>query len=153
MTTDGEQESWWIGPAWVVAGVVSYWLASAYSQLASLVWIVALGWVGLTRWRQGRPAFYSGFAFGLGVFAPQLTFFYSIFGVAAAALWSILAFWTGVFVWLAASARRRFGPVSGALLAPVLWLGLEYARCELYPLKFAWCALGSLFEGAGMPRV
>jgi apolipoprotein N-acyltransferase len=94
--------------------------------------------VELTRTQNGRSAFYSGIALGFLVFAPKLTFFYTIFSMAAVPLWLVLAFWHGLFLWLGQRARTLFPGWAGLMLVPFLCTGLEYFRSELYPLKFSW---------------
>ena len=98
--------------------------------------------VGLTRLDTARRAFNYGVGIGLACYAPHLAWMWNIFGVPAVALWMVLPIWLGVFLMLAAFARRRFGDWPAMLLIPVLWLGLEYFRSELYPLKFSWLNVG-----------
>jgi apolipoprotein N-acyltransferase len=86
---------------------------------------------------QARPSFYWGLGIGLGIFAPQLNFFWSLFGATSACLWLVLAFWTGLFVSLVNVLWRRLGG-SALWLVPFLWMGIEYCRSELYYLKFSW---------------
>jgi apolipoprotein N-acyltransferase len=94
-----------------------------------------------------RRAFYFGLGTGFGVFAPQLHFFWGIFGPGAVVLWLVLAFWIGAFVLLTHLARRRFGEGWAVLAAPVFWIGLEYFRSELYYLRFSWLSAGYAFAG------
>ena len=86
-------------------------------------------------------AFWIGLLVGLLCYAPQLTFFWSVFGVAATALWLILAFWLALFVALVNTAQRRWGAKVAAMLLPFVWTGSEYFRSELYHLKFSWLNL------------
>lgn len=95
-----------------------------------------LAWVKSPRW-----AFYLGFLIGTANAAFQLQFFIGIFGPTAIGLWAILGLWTGLFVLLSRLVVGRW-PYWGAAWLPVLWLGLEYFRSELYPLRFAWLTAG-----------
>lgn len=95
-----------------------------------------------------RPAFYAGLAVGMLCFAPQLGFFWGIFHWMAPALWFIMAFWIALFVALASAAFKNLGANGGVLLAPFLWMGLEYFRSELYYLRFAWLNVGYSLAGA-----
>ena len=108
-----------------------------------------MGYVGclvqFARMRTTRLAFYAGLLTGLACFAPQLGFFWNIFGAAAIALWAVLAFWIALFVALAHVALARFGVKRAVWLIPFLWTGLEYFRSELYYLKFAWLNVGFAF--------
>ena len=113
-------------------------------RLSPLVLVYLGALFSLRRLPTARSGFYTGLALGLGVFAPQLAFFWTIFGPAAAALWLILAFWHGVTVALFGSLHRRWGSAIAWLAAPVVWLGIEFFRSELYYLRFAWLTAGSV---------
>jgi apolipoprotein N-acyltransferase len=99
----------------------------------------------LSRLPTGRQAFYAGMAIGVAAYAPHLSFFWVVFGPAAMALWLVLAFWIAMFLALGRACRVRLGPIWAAVLAPVLWMGLEYFRSELYWLKFSWLNVGYAF--------
>ncbi len=114
---------------------------------AAAAWLVLLSLVFLLRLRRavtGRRAFYGGLLVGLGIFVPQLFFFYSVFKllVLVVVLWLLLAVWIAAFVALARETEARFGKRWGLAAAPVLWMGLEFIRCEVWPLKFAWLTPG-----------
>ena len=89
-------------------------------------------------------AFYTGLTVGLGLYAPQLAFFWGIFGPAAITLWLVLAFWLGLFLLTLHGVDRYWGSGWATGLAPVLWLGTEFFRSELYYLRFAWFTAGSV---------
>ncbi len=114
---------------------------------ASLSWLV-LVWLGclfaLRRTACWRGAFYTGLAIGLGIYGPQLDFFWSLFGPAAVALWLVLAFWLALFLLLLHGVERYRGSRWALALAPVLWLGIEFFRSELYYLRFSWLTAGSV---------
>ena len=108
-------------------------------------WLVILSLVFLLRLRRAatvRRAFYGGLLVGFGVMVPQLFFFYRIFGPLALALWFLLAVWFAAFVAVGKLVERRFGREWGVVAAPVLWMGFEFTRCEVWPLKFAWLTPG-----------
>ncbi len=105
--------------------------------------------VQLARMRTTRLVFYAGLVTGLACFGPQLAFFWTIFGPAAIALWTVLAFWIALFVALTHVALARFGAKHAVWLVPFLWTGLEYFRSELYHLKFAWLNVGFAWGGFG----
>lgn len=123
--------------------VTTFHLGFLFPSLAvlGLVWLGGL--FALRRVKSPRLAFYLGMAIGLGMYAPQLHFFWAVFGPAAAVLWLILACWPGLFLLLLHRCEARFGPRLAFWAAPVLWLGLEYFRGELYPLRFSWFTAGS----------
>ena len=114
----------------------------------------ALGLVKLADQPNVRRAFYFGLATGFLCYAPQLYFFWNIFGVAAIVLWLVLAFWIGLFTAIACGAIRRWGKIRALWLIPFIWTGLEYFRSELYYLKFSWLNIGyaipAFLNGIGM---
>jgi apolipoprotein N-acyltransferase len=122
-----------------------------------LIFGYAIGLVRLTDQPSVRRAFYFGLATGLLCYAPQLFFFWRIFGPAAIALWTVLAFWIGLFAAIVCGSIRRWGKVKAAWLIPVVWTGIEYFRSELYYLKFSWLNIGyalpASFNGAGVFRI
>lgn len=125
---------------------------AAYTPAAPSPWgLLMVGYliavVQLARLPSTRQAFYAGLITGLLCFGPQLAFFWGIFGSAAAALWTILAFWIALFVALTHVALIRLGTKNTVWLMPFLWTGLEYFRSELYYLKFAWLNAGFAFSG------
>ena len=89
-----------------------------------------------------RRAFYFGLAAGFLCAAPQLFFFWRIFGPGAIALWLVVAFWIGLFTVMVWGSARRWGKAKAMWLVPVIWTGLEYFRSELYYLKFSWLNIG-----------
>ena len=135
-------------PGWImllaVLAVATFHLGFLF---APVCWLV-LVWLGclfaLRRVPSGRWAFYTGLAIGLGIYGPQLYFFWDIFGPAAIALWLVLAFWLALFVLLLHGVEKCWGTTWAVVLAPVLWLGIEFFRSELYYLRFAWFTAGSL---------
>jgi apolipoprotein N-acyltransferase len=135
-------------------GLIHVWIAVAafhaafrWDWAASLIGVYLYCLWQLSQLATGRQAFYAGFGVGMACFAPQLFFFWEIFGPAAIALWAVLAFWIGAFTWLACQCRRRYGGWLAVAWAPVVWCGLEYFRSELYYLRFSWLAVGYAFSG------
>ena len=130
---------------WIALAAVCMNLAyasTAWPAAGLLVFGYALALVQLTRQATVRRAYYFGLAAGYCACAPQLIFFWSIFHVAAVALWYILAFWTGLFTAVICGATRRWGRAVSLWLIPVVWTGTEYFRSELYYLKFSWLNIG-----------
>ncbi len=99
----------------------------------------------LTKLSTSRKVSYYGLAAGLLAFAPQLGFFWSIFGPGAIALWFVCAFWIRMFLVLGWSCRRHFGKPWAVLLIPFIWTGFEFFRSELYYLRFSWLNAGYVF--------
>lgn len=105
----------------------------------------AMGLVGLAG--SGTPVngFRIGVLLGLSLYAPHLTFFWRIFGALAIALWLVLATWIGFFICLSRTAFQRWGRGRAIWVVPIFWLGMEYARSELYYLRFSWLNMGYAF--------
>jgi apolipoprotein N-acyltransferase len=156
-------------PALLLAlgAVLSFHVAylTSWGVVAMLLFFCFL--VALMRLDSARRAFNYGVGIGLLCYAPHLSFFWNVFvgpasgtveriaGIAGVcALWMVLPIWLGVFLMLAAFVRRRFPDWAALLLIPTLWLGVEYFRSELYPLKFSWLNVGYAlppeFNQAGM---
>src|ERR1043166_1827415 len=146
----GPALTWKKSLALAAAAVGGFHLAYAFPPLAFLMVVFLYCLFLLGSRPTGRRAFYFGLAIGYAVYAPHLAFFWTIFGWAAAALWTVLAFWLGLFVALARLCRRRFGRLA-VLLVPFLWTGLEYFRSELYYLRFSWLNVGFAF--ANSPQI
>ena len=106
--------------------------------------------VQLARLRTTRQCFYVALATGFACYAPQLGFFWNIFGPAAIALWLVLALWLALFVVLTHLAIVTIGLKRAAFLTPFFWTGLEYFRSELYYLKFSWLNVGSAFAESSL---
>ncbi len=113
-----------------------------YPAAGLLIFGYAYGLFRLTDQPTVRRAFYFGLATGILCYAPQLGFFWRIFGPAAVVLWLILAFWIGLFAAIVCGSFRRWGKTRAAWLIPIVWTGIEYFRSELYYLKFSWLNVG-----------
>ena len=133
--------------AWSAAAVASFHLAYEFDLLRGLIVVCLFSLVSLARLNTNRKAFYVGLGIGFALYAPQLAFFWGIFGTAAIALWLVLAFWVGLFLLLSRQAFLHFGRAA-LLLIPIFWLGLEYFRSELYYLRFSWLTPGYVFSGS-----
>jgi apolipoprotein N-acyltransferase len=129
-----------------LGAIASFHLAYSFPQCAFLIVVYLFCLFRLANVNASRKAFYIGFGIGLATFAPQLGFFWNIFNAAAIALWAVLAFWIGLFLLLAQLARKRLGTKLFIVVAPFLWMGLEYFRSELYYLRFSWMNVGYAFS-------
>lgn len=134
--------------------VACFHLAFLYPSLAFLIAFYLLAVFRLSEVATPRRAMWAGVTVGMLCFGPQLGFFYTIFGMSAAALWAVLAFWLGMYVMTQHLVRARLGSRNAALLAPVLWLGFEFFRSELYFLRFTWLSAGYAFaEGPNLATI
>lgn len=93
-----------------------------------------------------RRAFYFGLAAGFACAAGQAYFFWKIFSIAAVVLWLVFAFWIGLFAAIGCGCIRRWGIAKAICLVPVVWIGTEYFRSELYYLRFSWLNIGYIFS-------
>src|SRR5438094_5615386 len=130
-----------------VGSVAAFHLAYGFPPLSFLVVVFLYCLFQLAALPTPRKAFYFGLAIGYAVYAPHLTFFWTIFGWPAVALWTVLAFWLGLFVALARVCRRKFGRLV-VVLVRCVWTGLEYFRGELYFLRFSWLSAAHAFSYA-----
>jgi len=129
--------SWKKSLGWLIAGSLCFNLAYNWASVPDLGWFVfgyALALVQITRQATVRRAFYWGLATGFCSYAPQLLFFWHIFGPASPVLWVVLAFWVGLFTALICGITRRWGRGLSLWLIPIVWTGVEYFRSELYYL-------------------
>ena len=124
-----------------VAALSSSWVAFNVDWAGGAILIFVISMFGLSYCRSARRAFYWGLGIGTANAAMHLTFFFGLFSFGALALWSILGVWIALFTWLSCRARERWG-LTASLLIPFFWVGFEYFRSELYPLKFSWLAPG-----------
>ncbi|MDB6018931.1 MAG: Apolipoprotein N-acyltransferase-like protein [Pedosphaera sp.] len=131
-----------------LAAVVAFQLAYTFSAGSFLIIVYLYCLFELTRLKSGRWTFYIGLTVGFLAYAPQLHFFWTLFGPSAIALWLLLAFWLALFLALARLCRLHLGKVSAALMIPFVWTGLEYFRSELYYLRFSWLNVGYAFSPA-----
>jgi apolipoprotein N-acyltransferase len=126
---------------WSVVALASFHAA----QVFGIAWLLipcTYALIELSRAPTSRKVFYPMLALGYLFYAPHLAFFRGIFGPAATVLWLILAFWIALFGLLLRLVRLRFGSAWMLALAPFIWTGLEYFRCELYYLRFGWLTFG-----------
>jgi apolipoprotein N-acyltransferase len=129
------------GCAWSLVALASFHAA----QSLGLGWLLipcAYALLELSRAPTNRKVFYPLLAVGFLFYAPQLGFFWGIFGAAAIPLWLVLGFWIALFGLSVRLVRVRFGNGWMLTLAPFLWTGIEYFRCELYYLRFGWMTFG-----------
>lgn len=136
-----------LGLMYAVASAAAFHVAWFIPAAASLTIAYAYFLIRTAEHPSLRVAFRLGFLNGLLVFAPHLSWFWNIFGIAAVCLWAVLAFFSGAFVLLIQRWRIRFGTRALWIAAAVSWTGLEFFRSEIYFLKFSWLSVGYAFTG------
>ena len=132
---------------WSLVALASFHAA----QILGIGWLqipCAYALIELSRAPSNRKVFYPMLALGFLFYAPQLGFFWNIFGAAAIVLWLILAFWIALFGLTLRLLRLRFGNGWMLALAPFIWTGFEYFRSELYYLRFGWLTFGMACHGS-----
>lgn len=150
----GAEISLGAGLGWAIVAIASFHAA----QFLGIGWLLipcAYALIELSRAATNRKVFYPMLGVGFLFYAPQLGFFWNIFNAAAIALWLVLAFWIALFGLILRLVRLRFGNGWMLALAPFIWTGLEYFRCELYYLRFGWLTFGMAnttapYETAGL---
>jgi apolipoprotein N-acyltransferase len=136
----------WATLWFALSAVLSFHLA--YTIKNCQIWVVVFLYClfRLANVPTSRRAFYIGLGIGLAIYAPQLSFFWTVFQAGAIPLWLILSFWLGLFLLLGSVCRMRFGVVGWACVSPFIWTDLEYSRSELGYLRFSWLSAGYAFS-------
>lgn len=131
-----------------IIAVAAFYLAYEY-EAAGGATIIYLACLSRLAWvKSSRLAFYLGLAIGFTIASIHLQFMHGIFGPAAIGLWAIFGIWIALFLLLARIVVGRW-PRFGGLWLPVIWMGLEYFRSELYYLRFAWLTPGFAMSHLG----
>src|SRR5262245_40163392 len=99
-------------------------LAYLVPACAFLIGAYAFALLQLPRQRTPLTAMNTGWVLTFLVYAPHLSFFWTIFGPAALALWLVLGFWLALFLVLTRFVREHWGEAMGLMAAPVFWIGL-----------------------------
>lgn len=133
------------GAGWVLAATACLQLAYTFPACSFLMLGFMFAVQRLARVGTTRQAMNVGWVLGLLVYGPQLRFFWNIFGAGAITLWLVLAFWLGLFLVTLRQCWIAFGRRGAAICAPMLWLGFEFFRSELYYLRFTWVNAGYAF--------
>lgn len=136
-----------------VGAILCFHLAYTPAQSGLLAFAIVgyvIGLVQLARLRTTRQCFYVALGVGFACFAPQLNFFWQLFGAFAIALWLVLALWIAAFVVITHTAIEHLGLKRATFLTPFFWTGLEYFRSELYYLKFSWLNVGYVFAESSL---
>jgi len=154
ITPSPEPLNWKKSLLWLTLAVACFhaaYISFKFPAAGLLIFGFAYGLIHLTDQPNVRRAFYFGLATGFLCYAPQLFFFWRIFNAAAIVLWLVLAFWIGLFAAIVCGSIRRWGKVKAGWLIPIVWMGIEYFRSELYYLKFSWLNVGyALPIGSGL---
>jgi apolipoprotein N-acyltransferase len=132
-----------------MVAIVSFHLAYGVRNCQILLVFFFFCLFRLANVQTSRRAFYTGLGIGLAIYAPQLSFFWTIFQAGAIPLWVILSCWLGLFLLIGRACLLRFGVLGWACAAPFVWIGLEYFRSELYYLRFSWLNAGYAFSNWG----
>ena len=116
-----------------------------------MLWQPVAGWLvlgylaflwQLRRAATARAGFYFGWMVGLCIMVPQTWFVYGIFKHLGILLWLLMSIWLGLLVAMWQAGAHRWGDRIMTVLAPVLMLGVEFFRSEIWPLRFTWDTAG-----------
>jgi apolipoprotein N-acyltransferase len=149
ITPSPEPLNWKKSLLWLTLAVACFhaaYISFKFPAAGLLIFGFAYGLIRLTDQPNVRRAFYFGLATGYLCYAPQLFFMWRIFGPLAIVLWLVLAFWIGLFAAVVCGSIRRWGKVKAGWLIPIVWMGIEYFRSELYYLKFSWLNIGYVLQ-------
>ncbi|MES2709645.1 MAG: hypothetical protein V4726_23810 [Verrucomicrobiota bacterium] len=147
-------------PVLMLLAAAFYHAAMAWGPAAP--WLVALSAAALCAMvtaKTARRAFYAGIGAAFLIYIPQLWFFFGIFKVVAIPLWLCLAVWVGMFCGTLHVFYRKWGVWPALAVTPVLWMGLEFLRSEVWLLRFSWLTpgyalpperMGWLFQSLGV---
>jgi len=97
---------------WLALAVACFHAAYASIKLPAIglfIFGYAYFLVRLTDQPNVRRAFYFGLTAGFLCAAPQLFFFWEIFGPAAIVLWLVFAFWIGLFTAISCAGEKSRG--------------------------------------------
>ena len=129
---------------YILLAISSFHLAYLVPILAPLMLLYFFCLYKLSELETIKSAFFAGLFIGMSTISPHLIFFFTIFNLFGLVLWFILSVWIGLFLVAAQGLRQRFK--YGEFIVPVLWLGLEFFRSELYFLRFSWMSPGFSFN-------
>src|SRR6266480_5189422 len=115
LTIEVQPWSWKRALLLSVGSVAAFHLAYGFPPLSFLIVVYLYCLFQLAALPTPRKAFYFGLAIGYAVYSPHLTFFWAIFDWPAIALWTVVAFWLGLFVALARLCRLKFGRLAVVL--------------------------------------
>jgi apolipoprotein N-acyltransferase len=127
----------------VVLGAISYHLAMHWPRLSGW-FVISYLWCFWQVRRAGsaRAALWFGWLLGLLIMVPQTLFLWGIFSYMSLSLWMLMSLWLGLLAALWQVSCRRWNGRTMVWLAPLLMLGVEYFRSEVWPLKFSWDTAG-----------
>ena len=122
----------------VVTAVGMFRLSSDIPQLAFPAIIIHVYCLLALSWQSSRRmAFYPTLLTAFTIAVIELSFFWDVFGPGAIGLWLVLGLWGGLFGISAHWIHEKY-QVHHSWMTPILWMGFEYFRSELYYLKFSW---------------
>ena len=110
--------------------------------LKTLVWVALAPFLVALAEAKPTTTRALGFLLGCVFYGATLHWLFRIFGMAAVSLIAILGATVWAFGVVYSLAETRFGTRFAMLLAPVLWVGVDLFRSELWFFEFSWMQLG-----------
>ena len=139
----------WSVLTWVIVGIVGFEIAYHSERAWFLALLLPLALIRIAELRLPASAFRVAFGMGMVIYGAELLFYHNIFSYGAVALWAVLALWLGLFAVLLSAGFRSHRRELVLALAPFVWTGIEFARSELYPLRFTWVIPGFAVDPTG----
>lgn len=150
--------SWMLYGAGAITGA-GILAAFTWNEAGFLAWVAFIPLLAAIRQAAtAREAGHSAAVAGLIFYGIGLSWFYKVFGPMAAGFWCVFALWMvlhAVLLWWVwhhwvAPNPSRCRQAVWALLAGLLWVGVEYFRCEVWWLANSFLALG-YSQSASLP--
>ena len=131
---------------WILSALSGVLLALAFPpfDLWPLAWVALIPlFIAVRRCPNAKAAANCGGFGGLVFYVIGLHWLIKVFGPMAVAFWSIFALWLALYAALLWRLEREVeNELAWALLAGVVWTGLEYFRSEVWRLNCSWLSLG-----------
>ena len=87
-------------------------------------------------------SFRIGLITGFVTYSILLSWFYLVFGYPAIFLFIILSLFTGIFSLIFSIICKKAGYCFALILAPFLWISIEFLKSEQWALRFGWMSVG-----------
>ena len=134
---------------WLFIGIAGFEIGYHFEPAWFFATLLPLSLTRLAEKFAPSVAFRAGFVMGIALYGKELFFFTNIFSYGAIALWAVLSLWLALFALAVSSGFQRLRRPVMLTLIPFLWTGFEFARSELYPLKFTWIIPGYSMDATG----
>lgn len=125
----------------MIASGAALALAFAPFNLWTLAWLALVPPLWFATADRPRWLLSGGILFGVAWAVVMLDWLVTLFETEAYILWLIIGLMCALSFGVIGYVRRVWGLTTALILAPILWVGIEFFRSEIWPLRFAWLAL------------